>query len=507
MILKLFRLFFVVLLLSFSTSLFAIVDMKNANFSNSWVDLEVPGSGFDLKVTRTYNSRSLFSGMFGFGWCSEFETSIDISAEGVIKLTECGAGQEVTFRSKESIKNLSQIKDGTTFLISGQGVENIVFNKGAYNRNLPDGSSQRFNLKGRLTHLYDKNGNFLKFELDQDGTIREIVDNNGRKLNFKYYPSKKVRQIIGPSGTNAEYKFSNQDDLAWVKNAWTNIYTYEYDDLHNLTKVIWPDKTFISLKYDTKKDWVVSFQDRDQCVEVYKYEFSDKNPQNHYWSTVKKTCGKEVVNESRHEFWYKPMSNGESYLERVASNVNGNVTDITYHETFGKPLMIVRNKEKFTFEYYPNGLVKVKTGPDVKQTFQYDPKSNKVSSVTTQILNAKGKVAETKKSEFRYDEKSNLVFAQNSDGQKINMTYDSKGRIATITDQAKKVVKIDYEERFGKPHIVSRPGLGTIKVTYKKNGDIDKVNSNEGPSVAMQVASTFNNLLDIISPATAEIYN
>ena len=67
-------------------------------------------------------------------------------------------------------------------------------------------------------------------------------------------------------------------------------------------------------------------------------------------------------------------------------------------------------------------------------------------------------------------------------------------------------LKIDYEERFGKPSIVSRPGLGTIKVSYKPNGDILKVDSAEGPSVASQVASTFNNLLDVIAPATQELY-
>jgi hypothetical protein len=87
------------------------------------------------------------------------------------------------------------------------------------------------------------------------------------------------------------------------------------------------------------------------------------------------------------------------------------------------------------------------------------------------------------------------------------MTYDNRGRIASITDHAKKVVRIEYEDRFGKPSVVHRPGLGTIKVAYKSSGEIDKVSSNEGPTVAMQVASTFNNLLDILSPATAEVYN
>jgi YD repeat-containing protein len=139
-------------------------------------------------------------------------------------------------------------------------------------------------------------------------------------------------------------------------------------------------------------------------------------------------------------------------------------------------------------------------------SFEYDPTIKKVSQVTSTFYNDKGVKTTSKSSQFKYDNKGNLVYAQNSDGQKINMTYDNKGRIATITDQAKKVVKIEYEDRFGKPSVVTRPGLGTIKVTYKPSGEINKVESKEGPSVAMQVASTFNNLLDVVAPATSEVF-
>jgi hypothetical protein len=72
----------------------AIVDMKNANYSNTWVDIEIPGSGYELKISRTYNSRSLINGIFGFGWCSDFETRLEKTAEGNLKLVElwCGPG-------------------------------------------------------------------------------------------------------------------------------------------------------------------------------------------------------------------------------------------------------------------------------------------------------------------------------------------------------------------------------------------------------------------------------
>lgn len=542
-----------VFIIFMSLPAFAIVDMKNANFANSWVDLEVPGSGYDLKITRTYNSKSLFDGMFGFGWCSDFETKLDITAEGNIKLTECGAGQEIfytprEFGKKEIDKTIAQIiqkvkaakkvdektlkslaedmvhdhdlrskfavaykvalpvKEGTQFLANGREIESMILSKGVYTRNLPDGSFMRFDKEGHLTHMYDKNGNYLKVDYEK-GSIREITDNNGRKLSFKYFTNKKVKTITGPNNLVAQYKFSKLNDLSWVKNATKNVYTYEYDDLHNMTKSVYPDKTFISLTYDKKNDWVMSFKDREKCLESYKYDFDSKNPKSHYWSSVKKVCGKEVVNESKHEFWYAERKDGQNYLARVASTVNGNVTDITYHEVFGKPTAIRRNSERFTFDYYSNGQVKAKNSDAVKLVFEYDKKTGKVSEVVSNYLNEKGKVTNKRKAEFKYDSKGNLIFAQNTDGQKVTMTYDQRGRIATITDQAKKVVKIEYEERFGKPTLVTRPGLGTIKVSYKSNGDIDKVNSAEGPSVAMQVASTFNNLLDVIAPATAEVFN
>jgi len=537
----------------FAKTTFALVDMKNANFAQTFTDLELPGSGYDMKVNRTYNSKSIYDGMFGYGWCSDFETVVTATAEGNIKMTECGAGQEVFFipqdfgkkdidntvalilekvkaAKKPDAKSLEEfkkdltndanlrstfalsykinkpIKDGSTFFANGKEVDQIVFSKGVYTRTLPDGSSMKFNDKGRLTQINDKNSNFLKFSYENN-LLNEVSDNNGRKLNFKYFTNKKVQKISGPNNLTAEYKFTNMNDLTWVKNSWKNEYTYDYDDAHNLIKGTYPDKTFFALTYDKKNDWVTSFTDREKCIENYAYEFNEKNPKNHYWSTVKKTCGKEIVNESKHEFWFADRADGQSFLQRILSVVNKNVTDITYHEIFGKPLSIRRNDLTYTYEYYSNGQVKVKKSNQAKLTYKYEEKTSKVNEILTEALDSKGKVISSKISQFKYDSKGNLVKADNTEGVKIEMTYDPRGRIASITDQAKKIVKIEYEEKYGKPKIVTRPGLGAINVSYKVGGEIDKVTSPEGPSVAMQVASTFNNLLDIIAPATAEMFN
>src|SRR5690349_17087907 len=87
--------------LFFSLNANALVDMNSASYSNLWTDLEVPGSGYSLKVLRAYKSRTLFNGMFGFGWCSNFETKLEATSEGNIKVSECGDGLEIIYSARE----------------------------------------------------------------------------------------------------------------------------------------------------------------------------------------------------------------------------------------------------------------------------------------------------------------------------------------------------------------------------------------------------------------------
>lgn len=533
----------------------AVVDMKNANYADSWLDLTVPGTGFDLKVQRYYNSRSNFNGMFGFGWCSDFETALTKTPEGNLKYQECGAGQELMYTkgkgdSKEVTETVGRIieyvkrtnrtatpayvdrlrnqllnspetrtrwakqaglqtpevKKGTIYSADSLEVERIVWNGEHYVRTVADGTSQKFNSDGRLVVVSDKNGNFIKLEWKGD-LLREVTDNAGRKLSFQH-ANKRVREILGPSGLKAEFKYDGED-LVSVKNMWKNTYGFKYEN-HNLTRINFPDGTHKALSYDHKRDLVLSFTDRVEkgkpsCTESYKYEESKTDPKNHFWSTATKRCGKEIRNEARFEFWHKTRPDGRKYLYRVLTKSKSDSLDVTYHPEFGRPLSIRKNAMTTTFAYYPSGLVKEKSTPNTKMLYEYKNSFNKVSKVATEFFDDKGKSLRKRDTTFQYDSKGNLAYAQNSDGQTVRLTYDTRGRIASITDQAKKEVQIKYDERTNKPSVITRPKVGSIVVTYKDN-EITKVESKDGgPTVAVQVASTFNNLLDIIAPATSEL--
>lgn len=547
-----------VIFIATTQSAHAMVDMKNGNYTDTMIDLQVSGGGYALKIERTYNSRSNFSGMYGYGWCSEQETTLEKTPEGFLKLQQCGAGQEFIFKPKTATANADvdktvnaiatyyksinsnasettidtlkdqvrndinlrsrwakeakysggEVKKGTVFVSETLEVEKIEYDGSVYTRTLSDGGTQKFNTSGRMTAQYDKNGNSLKLNYTGEN-LKDVVDNMGRKLSFTYYPNRRVKDITGPNGFKAEYKY-NGEDLVEVKNQWKNTYKFDYDSNHNLTKIVFPDKSFKALTYDQKNDLVTSFGDRAldgaaPCKESYEY-FTDKDsPKDHFWSNAVKKCASEVKNEARFEFWLKTRGDGKRYLYRMLNRTLNETLDITYHAEFGRPIVLKKGGQTTTYDYFANGLVKEKSTAFAKLNYEYNKTYNKVSKVTTEFLDTKGKVVKKRDTNFDYDNRGNLSLAQNSDGQLVKLTYDQRGRVETIVDQAKKLVQITYDERLGKPTKITRPKVGSIDVSYRANGEINKVDSNDGPTVATQVASTFNNLLDIIAPATSEL--
>ena len=363
------------------------MDMKSANYSESWTDLIVPGVGYDLRINRTYNSRSLFNGVFGFGWCSDYETKIEVTPESFLRLTECGGGMEITYTTRNfspvkidnTIKQImdevrkrrpdlkadylanlekelkindfmreefgrrmnikGKIEDGTVFYANGREAENITMKNGQYKRTLSDGTFQVFDTaSGHMTAMYDKNQNHLVMKWEKD-TLASVTDNAGRKLTFKYNPTtKKVSEIFGPNGLIAKYQVTGED-LTGVVDAKAQKFKFGYDDVHNLKRIDYPDSTYKALTYNKDRDWVTSFRNRKGCIETYEYEMSKATiPRTTSGRTWSRNAATKRRITSKYEFFHRPRPDGTGvYLYRVRTENNNSVTDIVYHEVFGKP--------------------------------------------------------------------------------------------------------------------------------------------------------------------------
>ena len=199
---------FIVIVFSFKA--LSLVDTKNANYTKTFVHIAVPGTDLPFLVELTYNSRSLYKGMFGYGWCSNLETRLEVLPDNTLLVVECGGGAEVSYVTKQdkghnpstikkimsvvrnkkglSHKYIKQVerdlsksallrselirafglkgkaKTGVTYKALGRQNNSIQFTGNEYKRYLPSGRIQAFNSKGLLVKETDRFGNWIKIK-------------------------------------------------------------------------------------------------------------------------------------------------------------------------------------------------------------------------------------------------------------------------------------------------------------------------------------------------------
>lgn len=525
-----------------------LIDTKNANYTKTFVDIALPGAGLPLLVERTYNSRSLYRGLFGYGWCSNLETRLEVMPDNTPMVVECGGGAEIAYVSKRNQGNRSimikkimdevkkkkglskkyikqverdvkksallrselirafrlkgKAQSGQIYQALGRQNDSIQFTGAQYKRSLPNGQVQFFDKSGELIKEMDKSGNWIKIQRKK-GIVTKVMDSKGRGLHFK--DKKGVLTISGPDKLRAKYVIKN-DNLVSVINSKEEKFQHFYDNYHNLKKNRYPDNTYEALSYNTDRDWVMSFKDRRGCMERYKYVTNKRN-KDHYWTDVRKTCGKRVTNVSRYEFWNKKKKDGSKYLYRAKQDVNGQIADITYDLKSGSPLSITRNRITTRYAYYDNGFLKSRAEPGRKVLFSnYSNKCKKPTQVVVQYIQGK-KVNRQVQTRISYDpNKCYLVMAkQDKTGRWVSVKRDHRGRIREMRDQSKKRIIVTYNEKYSKPKKITRPGVGSIQVFYDKSGQVDTSKTRADPTVAAQVASVFNGFLEIISPVVSDI--
>ncbi len=527
------------LLLILPLTAFAGVNLKNGNFYISYVDIIVPGGGHDLEVSRTYNSKSTDKGWFGFGWGSDFETYLTVSADGSVVVHEYGAGALTRFTPKtavnadnatskiiEAMRKRTAISDkvvtdltkklrndaelrqayarrfnvkaklaaGTVLYSNTRGLQQIHKTKKGFLRKFNDGKKQFFNETGKLLRITDKNGYKISMTY-KNNLLKSVKDSQAKQLFFGWYPDGKLKTVwsVGDKKTLYKYKGNN---LVESKDVQGNTYKYTYDSNHNMNAVVYTDGSKMSIDYTKKTQLVSKVKNRNGESTGYKYESNPKNPDYHYWTTVTKanTAGRKVAN--RYEYEIKARPDGSQYTYRILTVINGFKTETVYSECCSLPLKITRGKHVTNFDYNKKGLLVKKTsnkGDYVE--LKYHDKFNKITSVTNNDGWTK----------FAYDKKGNLQRAQNSKGKSVLLVYDRKGRITKMVDKNKnrkktRTLKFKYNAQ-GKPVEIAMDRIGKIHVAYDNYGEIKRVESKAGHKMALQVTQAFQSLLAIVKPA------
>jgi YD repeat-containing protein len=530
----------------------ANVSLRNGNYFVGFVDAKYPG-GFELGVERTYNHKTPYKGLFGWGWGTDFETYCSVSADGSLVMHESGGGASnrftpVGFKKEELDKSADalvaaakksgiattpeqttkyknrvltdalfrndewerfikkgvlqprQLAEKTQLTSNRFSYQFMTRLKAGYQRNFDSGKVESFDDSCRLTRISDKNNNFIDIAYGTDGKIQKIVDNYSRKLFFSWNRLGLIEKIEGENGKVAQYTYNDLGELTSSKDFEGNQHSFKYsaDRRHNLVEIGYSDKTTQKVAYYGRDlfENVKSVKDRDGTLTEYSYKIDREKGLTAVGSTIKGADGK-MYSESKYDYTLKRKGDGEEWIYKLVTSLDGDVTETIYNECCGLPLMIKRGGQETAFTYDPKGRVTKKVTPTEVTELAYDQKAGKVSKV---VKNSKIDKSRSSWSEFKYDDKGNLVFAKNSEKKGVQLNYDTNGRIASMVDQSKRKILFKYNEN-SKPVEITDPALGTITVAYKNSGEIQKVDSTGGRKVATQVVSAFQNLLDIIRPA------
>lgn len=553
------KLYILVLTLLFSQSALAVVNTRNGAYTETWVDYIDPRPGMEFKIERYYSSRSLFDGLFGFGWCSNFETKLRITTDGIVNLVECGGGLEVTYYPKvfdlknpdhtiesivkdyrkqkrlssNDVKNLrTQLRSNikmrfdyanklglvdikkiktkkNTYFAKSKGFEKISFDGQFYTRRKHNGATERFDRTGRLVQISNSGGYWIKLNY-KGRKISYLVDKAGRRLTFLYDRNKNLRRIHNGSNLGATYKFA-QGNLVEVTNMWSKTYIFDYDKQHNLTRVAFPDKTAIVMKYDVNRDWITEYRNRIGCIEKFNFTVDKDQPKNVYWADFSRQCNKDPKTAGRHKFWYQNYSfSADKYLHRVKETYPSSFKDAFFHPFLGRPTQITEDTTYFGFAYFLNGLINKRETKQYtesrevlawdKVSFKYKLPEMRVTSTSKSILNKLGKTTKTIQTSYNYDSRGRLKKAYNRGGEFVAISYDQNGKIKTLKNHHKKHIVLGYRSGISKPSSIEQKGIGSIKISYDDNKTVSSVEPSSQRVVASSIVENFLNMVDFLGP-------
>lgn len=244
----------------------ALVAIGNGNYFIAFADLEheAPVNSFQLKIQRSYNSRSQFDGLFGYGWGSDYEAFLLPSADGSIVIQESGGGDKTRFSPKdfskadlekqvdrlleaEAKKNksaASKLKDLRAKLLADANERDELSRTLGVFPELPVGtklfSTQRGDkqtvsvIKGGYVREY-ADGKQELFNVKVDVTDQGVDPTRRRTLKGVY----KVSRLVDPvRKAQVFYEYDKAGRLVTVTDKKSQTFRIRYNDAGKVTEVV-----------------------------------------------------------------------------------------------------------------------------------------------------------------------------------------------------------------------------------------------------------------------------
>ncbi|HUS12636.1 MAG TPA: Ig-like domain-containing protein, partial [Pyrinomonadaceae bacterium] len=468
------------------------VNVTNGNMYLQQNDYALPSAGPGISILRTYNSNSQRPGLFGRGWSSEYDESIQTYGNNLTRFNQSDGRAIYLGRAVGSSGVMEPLEED----FHGYLLQNA---SNGFTVTMTNGSVRQFNAAGKLVSLADRVGNQTALAYDGGGKLASVTDPFGRVLSFITNANGQVLSIGDTLGTIATYTYGGSNQLLSVTYADNSAFQFGYDGNLRLTSVTdalgnvveshtydSEGRAITSAKHGGVELYTLSFVSAtetdvtDALGRVSKYTFNNSNGRS-LVTRVEGLCACGGSAGSQVQTWtYDKQSNVISH-----TNALGRIATYTY-DTNGNRLSGTGVLGGSSFTY--NQLGQILTATDAMggvTTYAYDAVGNLLSvkdalnNITTFTYDARGELltmtnALGKATALAYDASGNISQLTDALGNITKFAYDARGRMTTTTNALNFITRYAHDPA-GRVNKITRPDLSFITFTYDLAGRRSKI--------------------------------
>jgi RHS repeat-associated protein len=251
-------------------------------------------------------------------------------------------------------KNLQLQRLSTCFEFDGENLREVCFPDGARQRTEydrlgrafltrdPDGRTilREFDTLDRVVHVVDSLGNELFFEYDAKMDLvlfRLRSQGVDQDTEFEWDALHRLKTITYPDATTESFDYSAGGDLTSYEDNLSQERVYRYDALHRLDLITYPDTTTVALTYD-KVGNLLTTVERDGKGWTYGYDDLNRLTSQQYTaqteliSDYNETGQRMSLSDSIDPIWTVPAVGGRDEVGRllVVEDADSNATEMSY---------------------------------------------------------------------------------------------------------------------------------------------------------------------------------
>jgi RHS repeat-associated protein len=489
------------------------VNAATGNVYSSAQDLELNGRGPAALWLRTYNSDDPTPGPYGYGWTTDYNTSLTPNADGSVTERDPEGAQLVFPKSGGGYTAPAGIRDVLT--------QN---SDGSYTLTKPNGVQWDFNAGGQLSSIVDTNGNTLTLGYT-NGQLTSLTNASGRTMTLAY--SGGYLQSITDGTRTVSYTYDSGGNLATVTDPNGKVTTYQYDDNHLLTDILTPGNStdpgedqhftydsqgraltasgknnahYAAFAYNTPAAGETTITDANGNESIYAYDSTGDitsitdpygKTQSWGWTNGLKTSYTDQLGNTTN---YKYDSNGNMVeMDQPAPTSGGSalVTKWAYGAFNEMTDEWDPNNDHAVWAYDSRGNLASETDPDGnKTTYTYDSQGDMLTKTTQQGSDVQNGSQGTT-STYTYDPTTGeLDSVEDPEGNTTNYGYDALGRRTSVTtpnlatttyayDNDSNVTSITY------PAASQGAQQGTVTMGYDPRNNLTSVTDQNGHTTTM----------------------